>query len=268
MTRKLSLLLLFPALAAAQEPAPEPAPDARRAHDPDALASDRTAFEALTERAIGRTSRRVRYDWRKGTAEVGLLGGLPAELNNFDTLRAGAFVRFPVRGFLLGLEASYAWVWGNESSDRIALTPYRQPGRPDRVEVDATFTLPLAEGVVTAWPAFVPAAQLVLQSHVHLRYLLYPGAFEDLGFLDTLEALVSGSLSDQEVANLEDARIPGMAIDRGRYVALVGLGADLYFQSGFFLSHKVLVATPILHFATDSALDFGFELDLSMGLAF
>ncbi|MCB9529097.1 MAG: hypothetical protein H6701_12070 [Myxococcales bacterium] len=265
MTPKLPILLLIPTLAAAQPPAP--APDPRPEPDP-ALEALRTPFEALTERAIGRTSRRVRYDWRKATLEAGLLGGLPAELNNFDSLRAGAFVRVPVSGFLLGLEATYVWVWGSESSDKLALTPYRQPGRPDRVELDATFTLPLAEGIVTAWPAFMPAAQLVLQSHAHLRYLLYPGGFDDLDFVDTLRALFSGSLTDEEIANLEDERLPGMQIDPGRIAALVGLGADLYFQSGLFFRHEILIAVPLFAPLTESELGLGLELNLATGISF
>lgn len=265
MTRKLPILLLIPALAVAQPPTP--APDPRPAPDP-ALDALRTPFEALTERAIGRTSRRVRYDWRAATLEAGLLGGLPAELNNFDSLRAGAFVRVPVSGFLLGLEASYVWVWGSESSDKLALTPYRQPGRPDRVELDATFTLPLAEGIVTAWPAFMPAAQLVLQSHAHLRYLLYPGGFAGLDFVDTLQALFSGSLTDEEINNLEDERLPGMQIDPGRIAALVGLGADLYFQSGLFFRHEILIAVPLFAPLTESELGLGLELNLATGISF
>lgn len=271
----LAALVAPPGLAAAQpaeaeaeaavvEAAPPPAE-----RTPDtSLEAHRTSFEALTERAIGRTSRRVRYDWRSAPLEVGLLGGLPAELNNFDSLRAGAFVRVPVGGFLVGVEAAYVWVWGSDSSDTLALTPYRQPGRPDRIELDATFTLPLAEGIVTARPGFLPSAQLVLQSIAHLRYLLYPGGFADLGFTDTLAALFSASLGEDELAALESERLPGMQIDPGRLATLVGLGADLYFQSGFFLRHELLVAVPLLTGFTDSELGFGLELNLSTGFSF
>lgn len=263
--------LALPVAAAAQEAAPpeQEAAGPPAAPTPDtSLEAHRTPFDALTERAIGRTSRRVRYDWRDAAVEAGLLGGLPAELNNFDSLRAGAFARFPVGGFLIGLEAAYIWVWGSESSDTLALTPYRQAGRPDRVELDFTFTLPLAEGIVTARPGFLPSAQLVLQSHVHLRYLLYPGGFADLGFTDTLAALFSASLTDDEIAALEDDRLPGMKIDPGRLATLVGLGADLYFQSGFFLRHEILVAVPLLTGFTDSELGLGLELNLSTGFSF
>lgn len=238
-----------------------------RAPDTD-IEQHRTPFDALVDRAIGRTSLRLRYDWRKATVEAGLLGSLPAELNNFESLRAGAFARFPVYGLLLGLEASYVWVWGSESTERLALTPYRQPGRPERVELDFTLAYPLAEGIVTAFPAWFPSAHLVLQSHVDLRYLLYPGGFDGLDFTETAQALVSGSLSDEEIANLEDARLPAMQVDPARFGFLAGLGADLYFQSGFFVSHKVLVALPLFALAADSELLFAVELHLLTGLSF
>ncbi len=233
-----------------------------------AIERHRTPFDTLMESAIGRTSKRLRYDWRKATAEVGLSGSLPAELNNFDSLRAGVFGRFPVGGLLLGLEAAYVWVSGSESTERLALTPYRQPARPERIELDLTLAYPLAEGVVTAFPSWFPSAHLVLQSHVDLRYLLYPGAFDGFTFTETIEALVAGSLSDREINNLEDIRLPAMQIDRARYGFLAGLGADLYFGSGVFVSHKVLVAVPLFAAATESELYFALELHLLTGMSF
>ena len=210
----------------------------------------------------------MRYDWRRDATQLGLNGGLPAELNNYDSLRAGVFARFPVSSVLLGVEASYVWVSGNTSSERLALTPYRQPGRPDRVELDFTFAYPLAEGIVTAFPSFMPSTQLVLNAHADFRYLYYPGGFAGLDLTDALRAIVSGTLTDDELENLEDDRLPGMEIDRARYGLLAGLGADLYFQSGLFFSNRVLVAVPLLNFATEGDLSFGLELDLSLGLSF
>ena len=247
--------------AARAQDDPQPAPD-------QTLESLRTPFDALTERAIGRTSRRVRYDWRRGDAQVGVHGGVPAELNNFDSLRAGTFVRVPTSGMLLELGLSHVWVSGSESTERLALTPYRQAGRPDRFELDLGLAFPLAEGVVTAFPRFFPSTELVFNAHANFRYLIYPGGFADLGFQDTLLAIVSGSLSDAELENLEDERLPGMEIDPARYGLLVGLGVDLYFQSGMFLSHKLLVAVPLLQFVADSELGYGYELDLLLGVAF
>ena len=245
------------------------APAAAVDHEPDTtLSAFRTPFDALTERAIGRASRRVRFDWRRGNAQVAAIGGLPAELNNYDSLRAGGVLRMPSAGMLLELGLHYVWVSGSESTDRVALTPYRQPGRPDRLEIDVGLAYPIAEGIVTAFPAFAPATQLVLNAHAQFRYLVYPGGYSDLNFLDTLKAIVSGRLSDAEIENLEDDRLPGMEIDRGRYALLVGIGNDIYLQSGFFLSHKLLIAVPLLNFMTDTQLGFGFQLDMALGLAF
>lgn len=264
MIRDLSIALLAcTGVAWAQ---PEPAPVE---HVPDQhLEQFRTNFDALTDHVLGRTSRRVRFDWRKNTVQFGLNGGLPAELNNYDALRAGAFARFPVGGSLLGVELSYVWVWPGESADKIALTPYRQPGRPDRFELDVTFAYPLAEGIVTAVPGWFPATQLVFNAHADFRYLYYPGSFAGLGFTDTARTLLRSSLTTDELANLEGDRLPGMAIDKARYHTLAGLGVDLYFASGVFITQRMLVALPLLAFATDSELLFGLELDLSVGLAF
>ena len=272
----LSAMLANPVAAqteTSEVPAPEVPPaeatDPPVDHAPDeSLSRHRTVFEALTERAIGRASRPVRFDWRRGTMQVGATGGLPAELNNFESLRAGGFARFPTGGGLFELALSYVWVSGTESTRQLALTPYRQPGRPDRFELDFAFGYPLAEGVVTALPGFIPTTELVLNGIAQLRYLIYPGGYEGLGFLDTLGAIFSGSLSDTEVENIEDDRLAGMEIDRARYGMQLGLAADLYFQSGFFVSNKLLFTLPILQFLAESELDYGFEVDLSVGFAF
>lgn len=253
-----------PAQRGPHPPAPSPSP-----HEPDeTLTRFRTPFEALTDRAIGRTSRRVRYDWRRGLLQVGATGGLPAELNNYDSLRAGGFARMPVGDLLAELGLAYVWVRGSESTERLALTPYRQPGRPARLELDFAASYAIAEGVITAYPRLIPTTQLVLNARATFRYLIYPSGYADLGLKDTLKALVTGSLSDDELENLEDQRLPGMEIDRGRYALLVGLSNDVYFGSGLFFSYELLVAVPVLKFMTETELDLGYELDLSVGVAF
>ncbi len=239
-----------------------------RDHLPDkTLTRFRKPIQALTERSIGRSSRRVRFDWRRSAVMLGAMGALPAELNNYDTLKAGGFVRFPSDGVLIELGLSYAWVSGSVSTEKLALTPYRQPGRPDRVELDVSLAYPLAEGIVTAFPRFVPATELVLNAHAQFRYLIYPGGYADLDFTDTLKALVSGQLSEAELNNLEDDRLPAMEIDPARYGVLAGLGNDLYFASGFFYSHKFLVVVPLLNFLTETELGYGYELNVSVGFA-
>ena len=262
-----------PTSAGSETPKAPPASTADKGpeldHVPDnALEKYRTPLEVLMERAIGRTSRRIRYDWRRSTVQVGGTVALPAELNSFDSIRSGVTFRMPYDGLLLEAGVSRVWVAGSTSTERLALTPYRQPGRPDRYELDFALAYPLAEGIVTAFPAFVPATELVFNAYAHFRYLIYPAAFADLSTKDTLKALVAGQLSERELSNLEEHRLPGMELDPGRYGLLVGLGNDLYFQSGLFISPRILVGIPLLSFMTDSRLRFYLEGVLSMGLSF
>jgi hypothetical protein len=267
----LGCLWLLIGVAWAQAPEPvEPAEFVEPAIRPadTSIQQHRTPLEALTERAIGRTSRRVRYDWRRGMMQVGMLGSLPAELNNFDALRAGGFVRLPGDTFLWELGLSYVWVRGSESSEQLALTPYRQSGRPSRMELSFAMAYPLAEGVVTVAPAFMPSVELVFNALAEVRYLIYPHGYAGLGFKDVLSSLIAPGFSDDELANLDDNRLPGMQVDPGRYGTLLGLGNDVYFQSGFFFGFKALVAVPLLVLMNDSELGFGFELNITAGLAF
>jgi hypothetical protein len=259
-----------PPAAAPSAPAAAPsAPAAAPATPPDApLRQHRTVFDALTERAIGLTSRRVRYDWRRDDVQIAAQVGLPVEFNNFNSLRAGARARFPSGDFLLELGVAYVWVFGTESTERLALTPLRQPGRPDRLELDFGLAYPLAEGVVTAFAGFVPSTELVLNAHVQVRYLLHPGAYTDLSFTETLQAIFDPELSDTEVENLEDDRLAAMEVDRARYTMLAGLGVDLYFQSGLFVTWRTLIATPMLSFLADTELLWGLEFDLAAGWSF
>lgn len=273
-----------PGPAAAPEPASEPAPVSEPAsepaaapepavtppvrHEPDTrLSGFRTPFEALSERTIGRTARPVRFDWRQTKVQFGLLGGIPAELNNYNSLRAGGVARVPAGGTLIAVGLSKTWVMDTPSSRRLALTPYRQPGRPDRLELDVTLRYPLAEGIVTAVPAFMPATELVFSLAAELRYLIYTGAYSGLKPREKLRSVFSPSLSGKEIENLEDDRLPGMQVDRARLGLLTGLATDLYFQSGMFVSAKYLVAVPALIFMTQTEMGFGFELDLSVGFS-
>lgn len=254
-----------PRLDASADPQPDDGVD----HQPDqALQIHRTPLDKMLERAIGQTSRRVKYDWRRDTVQAGIIGGLPAELNNFDSLRGGVFVRFPTELVTVGFEVSYIGVSGSRSTRRLARTPYRQPGRPDRWEIDVIAGYPLAEGIATAVPGFFPATQIVLMAYADLRYLYYPGAWAGLSTTRTLRTMVDPSLRNIELENLEDDRLPGMEIDRARIVTNGGLGAELYFGPGFFLSHRILVGLPLFEGATETKMRLGLELDLTMGWSF
>lgn len=245
-------------------PAADPAPD--HVQD-DALERHRTAFNALAERAVGQTSRAVRFDWRRSAVQVAVLGGLPAELNNFDTLRGGLAIRWPGDELLFALSLAWASVSSSESTDQLALTPYRQPGRPSRLELDFDVGFPLAEGAATAFMGWIPAVEVVFSAVARLRYLIYPGGWSGLGLRRTLGAIVDPSLTGRERDNLESDRLPGMKLDAGRYGLMGGLSTDVYFQSGLFFTTQMMLAVPLLDGLTDTELPYGFELDVWLGYA-
>lgn len=255
-----------PVVAPSSDEAP---PSADPVRVPDrSIESHRSAVDALIDRAVGRTSRAVRYDWRRSPVQVGVIGALPAELNNYDALTAGIFARIPTRFVYYELALSYVWVSGSDSSERLALTPYRQPARPSHVQLDFAVGVPLAEGVITPMPGALPAAQLVFSAVGQLRYLIHPGAWDGLTVTEGLKALVAGKLSDKELGNLESDRLPGMQLDPARYALWAGFNTDVYFQSGFFFAQKTIFAVPLLAPATDTALFFGFELSVTAGFSF
>ncbi|MHB8874298.1 MAG: hypothetical protein ACYC8T_11475, partial [Myxococcaceae bacterium] len=245
---------------------PLPPAEAPHALDPT-LDAYRTAFEALTERAIGKASRPVRYDWRKSTAGFGLIGSQLNELNNFYSVRYGLFLRTPSSGLMIELATTRVETWSTDSSDKLAMTPYRQYGRPSHWELDVNVGIPLAEGVVTAWPGFFPAVELVVNATVGFRYLLYTDAFGGAGFWDVAGAIFAPRLTDLEQRNLGGRRPPGMQVDDGRYGILAGLTTDLYFQSGLFVFPRAMVAVPLLNGATQTHLGFWWELSVGVGWA-
>jgi hypothetical protein len=233
---------------------------------PDAsLEKFRTPVEALTERAIGSASRSVRFDWRHSTVGFALIGSELLERNNFGSTRLGGLVRRPIGGFMGEVAITRAFTWGTDSSDKLSKTPYRQAGRPSRFELDVNLGLPLAEGVVTTWPSFLPPGEIVFSAHAGLRYLFYPGSVSGMKFLDATGALLSPQLGDKEIEALEDVRLPGMQIDRARYGLLGGFSLDVYFQPGAFFSPRVLVSIPILSPVNGSGLGFWYELTLGIG---
>lgn len=236
--------------------------------DEDVLSRYRARFDVLADRTIGTTSRPVEFNWRRTTAHVALTGSYLVELNNFNSMRAGALLRVPTGGALVELGVSYAGVWDSPSSRLLALTPYRQPGHPQRLEIDAAVGFPLAEGVVTTFPRFFPAVQMVFSAYGGLRYVLYPPGFARMKPGEVLGAIVAPRLSEAEIDNLEHARLDAMEVDSGRYGFLVGFGNDLYFESGFFVSPRLLIAVPLLEPATETELLVWADLSLAVGLAF
>ncbi|MCK6525491.1 hypothetical protein L6R49_29130 [Myxococcota bacterium] len=260
-------LLLFVALGGAAW-----AQDAEAAEEPDAevdpLAPYRVPFDVLAERAIGAAAQPVEFNWRRKTAMVAATGGHPFELNNFNSLRAGGLGRFPVNRAIFEVGVSYVWVWDSPSSELLALTPYRQPSRPPRLELDLIAGLPVAEGVVTSWPRRFPAVQMTVNLYGGFRYLVYPTGFRDLTLREAARAVVSPTLTDPERANLEDIRLDAMQVDPARYGVMVGVGNDLYLQQGLFLSPRAMFALPLLAPVTETEMYFQAEFSLVLGVAF
>lgn len=261
-------LAALPGVAFAADDAPpsskEDAPPASNA----SVDSYRTPVEVLTERMIGSASRPVRYDWRKSKFGLGVVGSELLERNNFGSTRLGAFARMPMGGFMGELAITHAFTWETDSTRKLAMTPYRQFGRPSRFELDVNVGYPLAEGIVTAWPSFFPPTQMVFSLDAGFRYLFYPGALSGAKFGDVAAALVAPRLTDRELSNLEETRPGGMQIDSARYGLMAGGTLDLYFQTGGFLSPRVMVALPLLTPMNGTGLGWWWELSLGMGWAF
>lgn len=233
----------------------------------DPLAPHRAPFAELAERTIGTASQPVEFNWRRTTAHAAATGSQLYELNNFNSLRVGALARFPTGGALVEVGASYVRTWDTPSSELLALTPYRQPGRPDRMDVDLAVGFPLAEGVVTASPGFFPSLQLVLNGYVGLRYHLYPDAFAGMKAGDVFAAVLSPALTAAEIDNLEDRRLDAMQVDAGRYGFTVGVGNDLYFKQGVFVSPRVTFSVPLLAPVSGTELLLGGDFSLAVGVA-
>ncbi len=234
----------------------------------DALSRFRTPFGVLVERTIGTSSRPVEYNWRRSTVQVAATGDHLFELNNFNSLRAGGMARFPAGGAIMELGLSYVWVWDTPSSELLAFTPYRQPGRPARLELDLTLGVPLAEGIVTASPRFFPAVEMVFAGYAGLRYLIYPGGFEGMRAREVASASASPMLTEAELANLEDKRLDAMQVDTGRYGLMLGVGDDLYFSQGVFIAPRLMMAVPVLALASQTQLLFWADLSITVGVAF
>lgn len=263
----LALALALPRLAWADAQAL----DGGVAPDDTILERYRTPWEALNERKIGEASRAVRFDWRKSELGFGVEVSELLELNNFGSARFGGFLRRPLGSFLL--ELGVTWVFGSssDSAQKLALTPYRQFGRPSRLEIDLNVGFPLAEGVATARLGFFPATELVFSVNAGLRYLFYPGALGGISAGDVLKDMFGLKLSQVEYDNLEKTRPAAMQIDGARYSVLVGFSVDVYLQPGLFLSPRVMLGLPVLAGISGpmgpGGLGFWWELTVALGWA-
>jgi hypothetical protein len=236
------------------------------------LPAERTPLPLLQERFVGVASRAIRFDWRSRTAMVGVVANELIERNNFASVRAGVLGRKAFGDLILEGAVVWADSFATSGSEIIALTPYRQAGRPARAELEVNVAYALAEGVTTAMPWFLPPAELVLHAVAGARYLLYPQLFvgrpADLpADLTTAASIVSPVLSDDDVRVLERSAAPGMAIDRSRLQVLVGLATDVYFAPGIFVSPRALIAPPLVGAFTQTSLGWWWELGLVGGVA-
>lgn len=227
----------------------------------------RMPFETLLGRSIGQTSRAVRFDWRRSTLGVAAHGSQLSELNTFRSGRFGLSLRTPVGDLMGELGLSYVQTRSTNSSRALAQTPFRQAGRPSRLELDLSASFPLAEGVVTALPAFVPPMEMVFSVTGSWRYAYYRGSQAGFGFGRRLGTLFRPALTDEELQNLEARRLGGMEIDRSRMALMVGFSNDIYFSSGVFVTPRAMLNVP-LGALTDTNLGFWWEIGLSAGWAF
>lgn len=279
MTRSLLVLLLgLAAPALAQDTATDPPTTDPPATEPvvdpdqdapvdDALAKHRLRFDVLADRTIGTATRPVEYNWRRAKIQFGVTGSHLFELNTFNSLRTGLLVRLPSRRLITEFGVNYVRTWNSSASEIIALTPYRQAGRPSRMAIDFNVGLPVAEGVVTTLPRWFPTVQMVFAAYAGIRYALYPSGFAGLNARQVGGAIFSPSLSQDEIDNLDDARLAAMAVDAGRYNVMLGIGNDLYFKQGVFISPRVMVAIPVLAPASNTELLFWTDVTLAIGFS-
>jgi hypothetical protein len=258
-----------PAMSTPPTPPPTPPPAApTTAENDDVVLRSRTPIQALTEHFVGSTSRAVRFDWRRSVVMVGLMAGEVVEKNNFSQQRYGAIARKAFGDIIVEGGLQLYRSDDTPSSQLLALTPYRQAGRPGHLEIDLNIGYPLAEGVVTPVTSFIPPAEIALVALGGVRYLGYWQTFPDRPIQDIGLDLASPRLSALELERLDRVAPEAMAIDTARLHALVGLGVDTYVQPGLWVSPRALVAVPLLAPATGTALGFFWELSLVLGWAF
>jgi hypothetical protein len=234
----------------------------------DVVARARTPVQALTEHFVGSTTRAVRFDWRRSPVMVGIAAGEVVEKNNFSAQRYGLVGRKAFSDLILEVGVQLYLSDDTPSSELLALTPYRQAGRPAHLELDVNVGYALAEGVVTPLAAFMPPAEVALVALGGVRYLGYWQTFPDRPIQDVGLSLASPQLSQIELERLDNDAPEAMAIDPARLHALVGLAVDAYLQPGLWVSPRAMLAVPVLVPVTNTSLGLFWELTLVVGWAF
>ncbi len=241
----------------------------------------REPVDRLTEHYLGSTSRPVRFDWRDSWVTFGLTGSELIERNNFGSFKVGLLARRAFLGFMIEGALSYVYVIGTSSSELLGLTPYRQPSRPSRVEIDVNASYPLFEGVVTPLFDFIPPSEMVISATVAGRYLFYPEILigerrwqststwtNTSTWMDVAQSLGTAQMLEADQTLLEENALGGMAVDPALVHTLAGLTLDAYYQPGLFFGARALVGIPALQLVSGTQLGFWWEMTLRAGWAF
>jgi hypothetical protein len=245
-------------------PRQDPAP---RVVDETALERHRTPVAALNEHFLGSASRAVRFDWRESPVTLGAFASELLERNNFGQWRVGALGRKAFGDVVVEVGLSVYFSYATLSSETLALTPFRQAGRPMHGELDLNVGYAVAEGVVTPLAAFVPPAEMVFVVYGGFRYLAYVETFPNRPIQDIGLDLVSPALSELEQNRIEENALGGMLVDPGRMHTMVGVSLDTYFQPGVFISPRAHIALPLVATVSGSDLGFFWELGIAVGYA-
>jgi hypothetical protein len=199
---------------------------------------------------------------------VGVSVGEVVEKNNFSAQRYGLLGRKAFSDLILEVGVQLYVSDDTASSAQLALTPFRQAGRPGHLEIDLNVGYAVAEGVVTPLAAFMPPAEVALVALGGVRYLGYWQTFPDRPIQDIGLSLASPQLSTIELERLDRDAPEAMAIDPARLHTLVGLAVDTYLQPGLLVSPRAMLAAPVLVPVTNTSLGFFWELSLVVGWAF
>lgn len=252
------------------EQATTTAPPTEPAHvvDSTTLEVNRTPLQALNEHFLGTASRPVRFDWRKSPSMFVFRLNEVQERNSFGQWQLGLGWRRAFDDLIFELGANAFFAYDTPSSQLLALTPFRQAGRPNHFQLEANVGYALVEGVVTPQWSWLPPMQMVLVGHAGLRYLVYVESFTGgRSATDVAGSLVSPQLTVEELTALERTAPEGMQIDPARLHAMVGASLDVYVQPGFLISPRVSVSPPLLSPVTSSQIGFFWELGFAVGYA-
>jgi hypothetical protein len=234
----------------------------------DVVARSRTPIQALNEHFVGSAARAVRFDWRRSPIIVGASISEVVEKNTFGQWRVGAFGKKAFDDLIVEVGVALYQSYDTPSSQSLALTPFRQAGRPNHLEIDANVGYAVAEGVVTPLASFIPPAEVVLVAVGGARYLGYAQSFVDRDIQAIALDLASPQLSTAELDRIEQDALGSMLVDPARLHAMAGLSLDVYLQPGLMLSPRAMVAIPVLVPVTNSSLGLFWELSFAAGWAF